>query len=182
MTNQLGYVYNANKKAQHPFAALLYTGLGGRTFTRLESMSDAGYRRWKETEWWHEGYERLWEGVPGEQTKGGADGTTGRPKANEEKVDEQGSNAQEEGKGAPKLQKKPQVAARESVVYLTADSTDELSALKEGETYVIGGIVEHNRYKVRMFDIQNLMQADVVARACASTKRMPRKSAQPAYR
>lgn len=145
LTNQLGYVYNANKKAQHPFAALLYTGLGGRTYTRLESMSDAGYRRWKETEWWHEGYERLWEGVTGEQTKDGVDGSAVTQKTSE-KADGHGVNAQEE-KSAPKLQKKPQTAPRESVVYLTADSTDELSELKEGETYIIGGIVDHNRYK-----------------------------------
>jgi hypothetical protein len=34
------------------------------------------------------------------------------------------------------------------VVYLTADSEEELMELKEGEIYVIGGICDHNRYKV----------------------------------
>ncbi|KAI5833804.1 hypothetical protein K523DRAFT_397280 [Schizophyllum commune Tattone D] len=33
------------------------------------------------------------------------------------------------------------------VVYLTADSEVELSELKEDETYIIGGICDHNRYK-----------------------------------
>lgn len=46
-----------------------------------------------------------------------------------------------------------QSAPQESVVYLTADSNDELSELKEGETYIIGGICDHNRYKV-LFPIQ----------------------------
>lgn len=44
----------------------------------------------------------------------------------------------------------PQVRAscsQESVVYLTADAEDELLELKEGETYIIGGIVDRNRYK-----------------------------------
>ena len=37
---------------------------------------------------------------------------------------------------------------KDKVVYLTADADDELSELKEDETYIIGGIVDHNRYKV----------------------------------
>lgn len=41
-----------------------------------------------------------------------------------------------------------QTVLRESVVYLTADTEEELSELKEGETYIIGGICDHNRYKV----------------------------------
>ncbi|KAF9238810.1 guanine-1-methyltransferase-domain-containing protein [Melanogaster broomeanus] len=38
-------------------------------------------------------------------------------------------------------------AIRATVVYLTADSEEELLELKEGETYIIGGICDHNRYK-----------------------------------
>ncbi|KAG9101999.1 tRNA (guanine(9)-N(1))-methyltransferase [Ceratobasidium sp. UAMH 11750] len=37
--------------------------------------------------------------------------------------------------------------SRDSVVYLTADAEDELLELQEGETYIIGGIVDRNRYK-----------------------------------
>ncbi|KAG8723102.1 tRNA (guanine(9)-N(1))-methyltransferase [Ceratobasidium sp. 428] len=50
----------------------------------------------------------------------------------------------------PRRQPAPQTRAscrRESVVYLTADAEDELLELQEGETYVIGGIVDRNRYK-----------------------------------
>ena len=42
-----------------------------------------------------------------------------------------------------------QTCTRESVVYLTGDADEELQELKEGETYIIGGICDHNRYKVR---------------------------------
>jgi tRNA (guanine9-N1)-methyltransferase len=34
------------------------------------------------------------------------------------------------------------------VIYLTADSAEILEELKEGDTYIIGGICDHNRYKV----------------------------------
>ncbi|KAF8514849.1 guanine-1-methyltransferase-domain-containing protein [Hysterangium stoloniferum] len=36
---------------------------------------------------------------------------------------------------------------KENVVYLTGDSEEEIHELKEGETYIIGGICDHNRYK-----------------------------------
>jgi len=36
---------------------------------------------------------------------------------------------------------------RESLVYLTADSENELTAVEEGKTYVIGGFIDRNRLK-----------------------------------
>lgn len=39
--------------------------------------------------------------------------------------------------------------ARDRVVYLTADSPNVLESLTEHDTYVLGGIVDKNRYKVR---------------------------------
>ena len=40
------------------------------------------------------------------------------------------------------------ICAKETIVYLTADSNEELMELKTDETYVIGGVVDRNRYKV----------------------------------
>lgn len=136
LTSQLAYTYNAHRKATTPFSSLLFTSLNGRTFTRLESMSDAAYKRWKDTEWWEGGYERLWESKLSEDSSEKAD-------AVKESV------GADEGITQPKLAKDPQTAAQGSVVYLTADSSEELSELQEGDTYIIGGIVDHNRYKVR---------------------------------
>ncbi|EGO02385.1 hypothetical protein SERLA73DRAFT_178299 [Serpula lacrymans var. lacrymans S7.3] len=135
LTSQLAYTYSANRHAARPFSGLIFSSLGGRTRTRLDAMNDAGYRRWIGTEWWEEGYERLWTDgdIVKEQNSVEGDGsleTPGLPehlpeKKTEKEVDD----------------------ARESVVYLTADSVDELEELKEGETYIIGGICDHNRYK-----------------------------------
>jgi tRNA (guanine9-N1)-methyltransferase len=72
-------------------------------------MNDAGYKRWVKTEWWHEGYEKLWA----------------------DQVEEEGVEN-----------------VKRNTVYLTADSEQELTELKENETYIIGGICDHNRYKV----------------------------------
>ncbi|KAF8897906.1 guanine-1-methyltransferase-domain-containing protein, partial [Infundibulicybe gibba] len=63
LCSQLAYTYSVNRAAAFPFR-LLYTGLSGRTFARLERMSDAGYKRWTHTEWWHDGYDRLWKEDP----------------------------------------------------------------------------------------------------------------------
>lgn len=124
LSSQLAYVYNSNRKSMNPFASLLFTTLNGKTHARLESLADGAYKRWARTEWWEDGYEKLW-----------AD-------------DEPGSE--------PRKTKAP----RETVVYLTADAEEDLEVLKEGETYIIGGICDHNRYKVgRTMPVQSCIHA-----------------------
>ncbi|KAK2465959.1 hypothetical protein APHAL10511_001600 [Amanita phalloides] len=44
----------------------------------------------------------------------------------------------------------PAMAAQNAVVYLTADSEEELLHLSPDETYIIGGLCDHNRYKVNL--------------------------------
>lgn len=130
LSSQLAYTYSANKKASCPFEHLLYTSLDGKTLTRLESIGDAGYKRWTGVEWWTESYEKLWDP---------SDGHT--------------------------------AGDRGTIVYLTADSDMELMELKEGETYIIGGIVDHNRYKVReALHVQPARADRTRDRTCVSAK------------
>ncbi|KAG6841822.1 hypothetical protein C0991_006229 [Blastosporella zonata] len=125
LCSQLAYTYSANRNAAYPFS-LVYTSLHGRTFTRLESMNDAGYKRWANTEWWREGYERIWQ--PPQNAE-----------ASEMPAEAEASTS---AAAAPSQQD-----VRQTVVYLTADSEEELTELKPEETYIIGGICDHNRYK-----------------------------------
>lgn len=106
---------------------LLFTSLNGRTKQRLDAINDAGYRRWSRTEWWEEGYDRLWAEVPSQRPPSPSEKTNTDPEV------------------CPAF---PAQADRKNIVYLTADSSEELFELNEGETYIIGGICDHNRHKV----------------------------------
>ncbi|KAG6850926.1 hypothetical protein H0H93_006752 [Arthromyces matolae] len=132
LCSQLAYTYSANRNAAFPFS-LLYTSLNGRTLTRLEGQNDAGYTRWANTEWWSEGYERLWQDK--ESSSSESSGQTSEGGANED-----GLSTKDASAGLLH-------DIREKVVYLTADSDQELMELKPEETYIIGGICDHNRYK-----------------------------------
>ncbi|KAI0355403.1 hypothetical protein OH77DRAFT_1589872 [Trametes cingulata] len=140
LTSQLAYTYSANRKAEHPFKSLLFTSLNGRTLERMDATNNAAYKRWVGAEWWTEGYERLWEGADGAQVAQEGEAAEGTREG-----DDRATQPEEVAKRSKKQE--PSRAAKETVVYLTADADDELTELKEGETYIIGGIVDHNRYK-----------------------------------
>lgn len=133
LCSQLAYTYSANRRSTCPFSSILFTSVNGRTHKRLEGMNKAGYKRWTNTEWWQDGYERLWSNeqasTDGEQREDGSFKVT-----------------------------------QENVVYLTADSEEELLELKEGEVYIIGGICDHNRYKVSHFPFLASSLANMTAR------------------
>ncbi|KAN0131352.1 tRNA (Guanine-1)-methyltransferase domain containing protein [Lactarius tabidus] len=129
LCSQLAYVYSTNRHSPNPFRSLLFTSLNGRTLSRLEKLNDAGYKRWAGTEWWSESYDRLWTRDP----------TVAVPKDGEEECEDNRRDEEPEVLPIP--------VSRDRVVYLTADSSEVLEELKEGETYIIGGICDHNRYK-----------------------------------
>lgn len=170
LTSQLAYTYSANRKAERPFEGLLFTSLNGRTRARLEGMSNAAYKRWVNAEFWSESYERLWgpsettnistcgqSSCPLDSDTGGGAQVSANSGAHPVSADDEAGDAITEDTGQQRTHSTssseerglPLLAPKDSVIYLTADSQDELTELKEGETYIIGGIVDHNRYKVR---------------------------------
>ena len=130
-------------------------------------MSDAGYKRWAHTEWWHEGYERLWGGEDGTKEESGTEV--------EVLKEDKGETGTDEILG-PKSTRED---IKASIVYLTADSADELTELKETETYIIGGICDHNRYKVSKRHLPSSPTYNMSARTYAKTNPSLLKYAPP---
>lgn len=162
LVSQMAYTYSANRKAERPFSSLLFTSLNGRTLARLESLSDAAYKRWTGSEFWTEGYERLWEErIEEEGTEVDVSDREDDARAETSRAVAEGPGNVHKTKGKCSLPK-PQCVQRQNVVYLTADSEEELTELKESETYIIGGIVDHNRYKVRASDRIQQPHADTI--------------------
>jgi len=87
----------------------------------METAGQGAYKRWKRVQVWEDGYERLWNSTNDPETS-----TTTN---HSDVLSTRG------------------IIDQSKVIYLTADSTDELDQLHEGETYIIGGIVDRNRYK-----------------------------------
>jgi tRNA (guanine9-N1)-methyltransferase len=133
LVSQCAYSYSSNRKASTPFSALLFTSLNGRTKARLDML--ATYQNWRGVEWWEQDYDQLWT----------LDGT-------EEQLDLSDENKNQITRTftcpVTSMLRHRTKSAKEKVVYLTADSDVELLELNPEETYVIGGIVDKNRYKV----------------------------------
>jgi tRNA (guanine9-N1)-methyltransferase len=111
-------------------------------------MGDAAYKRWTNAKWWSEDYSRLWENedIPQSDTEN----VPLRPTDREmEDPSVSATTSSMATQTHPKITRNN--TPKSTVVYLTADSEDELSELRPDETYIIGGICDHNRYKVTFF-------------------------------
>ncbi|PPQ66729.1 hypothetical protein CVT26_009530 [Gymnopilus dilepis] len=155
LCSQLAYTHSVNRNASFPFT-LIFSSVNGRTYQRLESLSDASYKRWANTHWWSEGYDRLWKG-PTTSSTGGSK-STGADAALPDNAQAAESSPEDQEEGVDPHRPSVDSTAdnpvgealkipQDKVVYLTADTEEELSELKPDEVYIIGGICDHNRYK-----------------------------------
>ena len=154
LVSQCAYSYSSNRKSLQPFTSLLFTSLNGRTYRRFEDLKT--YRQWKNVEWWDQGYEGLWrnEDAPESRAPLTSSGEGHAKPSNSPMLASEVSTCWPFDRTVFRPETHRSQAPKSSVVYLTADSSDELLELKEGETYIIGGICDKNRYKVRRLTLR----------------------------
>lgn len=118
MSTQLGHVYSVNRNACRP-VKVICTPLNGKLQERMQTQGRDQHLRWKGITFRSDSLQQLW----------------------------QPSDAVSEGAPAEKREASA-LMDKSNVIYLTADSPNLIETLDEGKTYIIGGIVDHNRYKV----------------------------------
>lgn len=148
MTAQLAFCYSSNRAASRPFDMLI-TGLSGRMKEKLEGTKGRPHESWKGVEWWEEGYEELWaaEATPSSSSSSAAE-SSAPATAVEETTPSLPAPATAPpisigiSAGQPRSR-----TPKSSIIYLTGDSPNILHTLSPGTTYILGGIVDRNRYK-----------------------------------
>lgn len=142
MASQVSYVYSANRQAERPFASLVFSSFSAQRSPRLfEQMQKANYERWTRCTWKEGDIDQLDMGFsirPNEAPRNAVDGANGANGADTGAVPEPlQADETNAGEGVGK-----------QLVYLSADSPDEIHQLSEDEVYIIGGLVDRNRHKV----------------------------------
>jgi tRNA (guanine9-N1)-methyltransferase len=126
MASQISYCYAANRQARIPVRHVIHTSASNASSPRLwPPLEKAPCERWIGSHWFGghlEDYLKAFYAGPTEEAK---------PEEDAAAVCPGGISA-----------------ATHSLVYLSADAEEELETLRDDEVYIIGGIVDRNRYKV----------------------------------
>ncbi|KAJ9100986.1 hypothetical protein QFC19_005382 [Naganishia cerealis] len=123
MTNQLYFVHALNRMSSKPFRHCVFTGVNGRMKERLENKLHGEYKKFSRMEWRSEDVKDVRDALS--------------------RSEEEWENF----KKGKKLARGANPFEGQEYVYLSADAEYELESLSESETYIIGGIVDRNRYK-----------------------------------
>lgn len=141
--SQLSYCYSLNRAAAKPVSAVLHTSLNGNLRTRMEGQggSHGIHRKWSRCHWWEAGLEELQTRVGKATDEAKIDGQA------ESVASIQAATAARREDGFTDVSPFP---STHKLVYLSADSPNELTDLSESDIYIIGGIVDKNRHKVSL--------------------------------
>ncbi|GAA5908961.1 tRNA (guanine(9)-N(1))-methyltransferase [Sporobolomyces salmoneus] len=138
MSSQIAYCYAANRNAINPFP-ILVSSFNKRLKESYDKRQD--HLNWKGVEWWEDGFEKLYEGGDeGEEV-------VAHRVAEPVKEEAPASQTKEEVKMGVYAGRPRSTAPKSSLIYLTGDSPNVLSKIEPDHTYILGGIVDRNRYK-----------------------------------
>lgn len=137
MSTQLAHVYNVNRNAVHS-VNVIFTPLEGQLKQRMVEGRKGDYLRWKGLQVSEKPIEDLWSA---------SEAPSVLPDTTEKQTEVSTSTQSEINVQTHEIECR---IRKEDVIYLTADSEYTLSTLEEGKSYIIGGIVDHNKYKVRL--------------------------------
>lgn len=159
MAAQLAFCYSSNRASTRPLDMLI-SGLSGRMKEKFESTPNKPHEAWKGVEWWEEGYEELWAEPTTSSsaeivlpTPATALATTDAPVTTDapSTTTPTPSSIPPVSIGTHAGQPRSRVP-KSSIIYLTGDSPNVLTTIEEGKSYILGGIVDRNRYKKLCFD------------------------------
>lgn len=139
MASQVQYVYSDTRAAARPFASVLFTGFSPESTPRLWTQMNK--HQWTKWDGLHFRAEDL-DAVQADLAALGGESEGKEPAPVKEK-DEDDRTTFLCGSDLP-----PGFSKGRQLVYLSADSEEELETLSPEEIYIIGGIVDHNRHKM----------------------------------
>lgn len=148
MVAQLGYCYSTNRSSTRPFDMLI-TSFNARLRQKFDAIDGKPHQNWRGVEWWDDSWDQLWatdevDAKTGQSQHANTSTDPGERQSDPDIHDFASNTHPDPTQTTPQ---KPSRVPQTSIVYLTGDSPNVLDTLTPGETYILGGIVDHNRYK-----------------------------------
>lgn len=141
MASQIQYVYSDTRAAARPFSSVLFTGFSPESTPRL--WAQMLKHQWTKWDGLHFRAEDI-DAVQADLAALSVEGDDKEPAEKQEKeCNEEDRTTFLCGSDLP-----PGFSKGRQLVYLSADSEEELETLSPEEIYIIGGIVDHNRHKM----------------------------------